>query len=176
MAPIVRFLLSFFLASTAAACTGKQAAEGTGGDTAEFPPIYGKTLDGEYLHIRDLEARAVLVNVWATWCAPCRKELPTLEKIHRTYRDRGLAVLGVSVDGAGDRGAVASMVKSFGLTYPIVLDPSAKVTTVLGVSGYPASFLFDGQGRQLWRRDGMIFEEDAELASQLAAALGPAAP
>ncbi len=170
-------LLSAFVALAAGACQGKGkgAAGGqAGASEAEFPAIYGKTLDGSYLHVRDLDAKAVLVNVWATWCEPCRKELPALEKLYRTHRDRGLAVLGVSVDSARDRDEVAAMVERFGLTYPIVLDPSGRVTTVLGVSGYPTSVLLDATGRQVWRRDGMIFDEDAELTSQIAAILATA--
>jgi len=174
--PRVALLIGALLAtSTAPGCEGKNKGPAAAAEAA-FPPIFGKTLGGEYLHVADLGAKAVLVNVWATWCGPCRKELPTLERVYRAYRDRGLVVLGVSVDGARDRDAVARMVERAGLSYPVILDPSAKVTTVLDVSGYPASFLFDAHGRLVWRRDGIIFEQDSDLDSQLAALLatGPA--
>lgn len=93
--------------------------------------------------------RAVFLNFWATWCPPCREEMPTMERVYRDYQARGLEILAVSID-AGTEAAVASRVRTFlaelSLTFPAVLDSQGDVVRAYRLRGLPTSFLIDRQG------------------------------
>jgi cytochrome c biogenesis protein CcmG, thiol:disulfide interchange protein DsbE len=114
------------------------------------------TLDGARLTPETLRGRVVLVNVWATWCGPCRAEMPLLERMYARHRGAGFVLLGLSVD-AGGAEAVRAYAGRRGVTYPIaVVGPGGG--RALGVRGYPTSFLVG--------RDGVVRHE----------VLGPLAP
>ncbi|MDC0720007.1 TlpA family protein disulfide reductase [Nannocystis bainbridge] len=167
------------------ACEGKPGAGATartGGAApvlalgAPVPAFAGTTLRGEPLSLADLRGRVVLLNVWATWCDPCREELPDLQALHVRHEPEGLTVVGVSTDAARDARTLRNMVAGFGLTYPIVHDERNVVSGPFQVIGYPASYLVDRAGNLRWRRDGRIPTGDPELAAALAAALAEPAP
>ncbi len=173
-----RWARAILIASLVVACEGKsretmpssRVAQGIGvGTTA--PPLVGKTLDGEPFDLADLRGTVVLVNVWATWCAPCRHELPELVRLHHMYGERGFAVVGVSVDARRASGALRAMVRELEIDYPIVVDPDQKAVEPLGIRGYPTSILVDREGTVRWRRDGIIEVDDADLGPAIAAAL-----
>ena len=103
-------------------------------------------LSGEQLNISDLKGRVVLLNFFATWCPPCRDEMPAIEEVFQTYRDKGFVVLGISRDEDG-RKAVEPFVKEFSLTFPVVLDPEMQVFQLYFVRGIPVTYLLDRQGR-----------------------------
>jgi len=115
------------------------------------PNIKMSTLDGKSVSLYDLmknpkgQGRVVIMDFWATWCPPCRQEVPHLQKLHDTYADKGLAVVGVSVDrgGAGD---VKPFVKENKVTYTILLDSQNQAAPVYGVRGIPATFIIDKKG------------------------------
>jgi len=113
----------------------------------------------------------VLANVWATWCPPCKKELPELARLHRAYAPQKFTVLGVNVDAESFDGKVQRMVQSFDLPYPNIRDPRSSSTTPFGVRGYPTSVLLDGQGAIIWRRIGEIRPNDPELSQAIEGAL-----
>ena len=98
---------------------------------------------------RVVGARAVLLNFWATWCPPCREEMPTMERACRDYQAQGLEILAVSID-AGTETAVALKVRAFfaelKLTFPAVLDSQGDVVHAYRLRGLPTSFLIDRQG------------------------------
>lgn len=98
---------------------------------------------------RVLGQRAVLLNFWATWCPPCRAEMPTMERAYRDYKARGLEILAVSID-AGSEAAVAARVNEFmadlKLTFPAVLDPKGDVVRTYRLRGLPTTFLIDRKG------------------------------
>jgi cytochrome c biogenesis protein CcmG, thiol:disulfide interchange protein DsbE len=173
-------LVAIALALLALACQGKSGDDGTGttatsrGLGTAAPALVGKTLEGEPFALEDLRGQVVLVNVWATWCAPCRHELPELRRLYHAHRERGLAVVGVSVDARRALGALRGMVEEFELDYPMVFDPEQRAIAPWGIRGYPTSVLVDRQGIVRWRRDGMIQVDDDELAAALSAALAGA--
>ena len=101
-------------------------------------------LDGKTYSLSALRGRVVLVNFWATWCPPCRKEMPDMEKLYRAFEKKGLLVLAVSDE---ERDTVAGFLQSQGYTFPILLDPGHKVHAAFGVEGIPKSFLFNREGR-----------------------------
>jgi peroxiredoxin len=88
----------------------------------------------------------VLLNFWATWCMPCRQEMPSMEKLWQKFRDKGLVIFAVSTDEGGP-GRVRSFVKRLKLSFPVVLDPDSKVSDLYQVSGLPVSYLIDREGR-----------------------------
>ena len=100
-------------------------------------------------------APLTLVNVWATWCGPCREEFPELEAIHRQYGPRGLRVVGVSIDH-GDDDAVREFVAAEGATFTIARDPDGRVRDAFMSLGVPESYLIAPDGTLLWRGIGAI--------------------
>lgn len=111
------------------------------------------------------------INVWATWCKPCMRELPELATLHREHAPQGFTVLGVSVDKRQMLGKVRSMVTSYQLEYPMLFDPESQAIGPWQIAGYPTSVLVGRDGTIRWRRDGMIHPDDPELEKQLEAAL-----
>ena len=103
-------------------------------------------LSGNSIRLAELKGNVVLVNFFATWCAPCRDEMPTLEKVFRTYQNKGFLVLGVAGDSKGQE-VVEPFVKKYGVTFPVVLDAENVVQRQYGVRGIPAVYLFDRQGK-----------------------------
>jgi cytochrome c biogenesis protein CcmG, thiol:disulfide interchange protein DsbE len=127
-------------------------------------PEYSATaLDGESVSLADHHGRLVLLNVWATWCPPCRDEIPALQELHERYVARGLDVVGVSIDGRGERDNIRGFLDGFGVTYPIWLDPGERVTSVFRTQGVPTTFLINRDGTLLWRHVGPVTADHAEL-------------
>ncbi|HVR38535.1 MAG TPA: TlpA disulfide reductase family protein [Thermoanaerobaculia bacterium] len=137
---------------------------------SQFPDYTATRLDGSAFDIKDERNSVVLVNVWATWCGPCRVEIPELQQLHDRYASRGFKVIGVSVDNSG-----AEIVKPFTemakMTYPIVVDPDEKITGVLNISVLPTTVLLDRKGRILWKKFGAIEKNNAELKQAIEKAL-----
>jgi peroxiredoxin len=103
-------------------------------------------LGGMPIRLSDHRGNVVLLNFWATWCPPCRAEMPSMEKLYQVYRERGLTILAISSDVSG-RTAVEPFVRKRGLTFPILLNPERDVFAQYGVRGLPTSYLVDRRGR-----------------------------
>jgi peroxiredoxin len=101
-------------------------------------------LDGKQYSLASLKGRIVLLNFWATWCPPCRKEMPDMEKLSRKYESKGLTVLAVSDE---KRETVEGFLARNPYTFPVLLDPDRKVNTAFFVEGIPKSFIFDREGQ-----------------------------
>jgi peroxiredoxin len=104
------------------------------------------SLAGSTVRLSDHHGRVILLNFWATWCPPCRAEMPSMGKLYQAYRDRGLVILAVSTDRTG-RSVVESFVRERGVTFPILLDPEGESFAEYGGRGLPTSFLVDRRGR-----------------------------
>jgi cytochrome c biogenesis protein CcmG/thiol:disulfide interchange protein DsbE len=109
------------------------------------PEFRVQTLDGDTLSMQGLRGKVVLVNVWATWCLPCRVEMPMLESTWRRHREAGLVLLGASVD-RGEISAVREFVTSRGITYPVAVVDQGVIDALGGVRGYPTSVLIGRDG------------------------------
>lgn len=137
---------------------GSKAAPEVRPEVGYFAPDFAlPDLDGKTVRLSDFRGKkAVFLNFWATWCPPCRLEMPTMEKAYRTYRADGLEILAISID-AGPKSAVKNFLKEFDLTFPALLDPDMEVLRLYRISGIPASFLVDKEGiirhRELGYRD-----------------------
>jgi peroxiredoxin len=119
---------------------------------ARVPAYAAANLAGDSVRLGDLKGEPVLLNVWATWCPPCREEMPALEQLSKDYAPRGLRVVGVSVDAASDDAAVQDFVRENGITFTILRDRDESVIRLFRAPGVPATFLIgpDGVLRQQW--------------------------
>ena len=130
-----------------------------------------RTLEGEPISLARLRNGPVLVNFWATWCEPCRMELPALNKLDREHKARGLTVIGVSIDAT----KAASEVKAFavrrGVSFQLWHDPRETLSSAFGVQTLPASFLLDSAGKVVWSASGAIASDDAGLATAIESVL-----
>jgi thiol-disulfide isomerase/thioredoxin len=115
--------------------------------TANFaaPDFVLPDLDGRLHQFANLRDKVVFLNLWATWCPPCRLEMPSMERLHRRLQGRPFVLLAVNEDG-DDGNAVLPFVKSLGLTFPILLDQQGRLPPRFGVTGYPETFIIDRTG------------------------------
>ena len=125
------------------------ALEGRGVEVGERVPEYAaQSLTGEEASLEDYLGQVVLVNVWATWCGPCRVEMPSIQASYERYKDRRFTVVAVSIDtGPRYEEKVRAFVDEYELTFPVLLDPEGQITTVLQTIGVPETFVLDRRGR-----------------------------
>jgi cytochrome c biogenesis protein CcmG, thiol:disulfide interchange protein DsbE len=122
------------------------------------PELVATDLLGRKVDLAHLRGKVVAVNFWATWCAPCREELPQLVEAWQAHHDRCLEIVGVAEESARDD--VERM--AGGLPYPVVIDPRAEVLGAWGVKGYPHTFVVDAEGRLRKSFRGAITRADLE--------------
>lgn len=155
------FALLFVVAMVGAAWWGRDQYEPViAGEPA--PDFVASTFDGETRSLDDYRGRVILLNVWATWCAPCRWEMPSMQRLSEALEGTDFEVVAVSVD-AQDQGAVgwggnvggdvAAFVDEYGLTFDILRDPSGLIAETYQTTGLPESFLIG--------RDGVIYKKVA---------------
>jgi len=101
-------------------------------------------LEGPPVDLEKLRGRVVIVNLWASWCAPCIEEMPALERLHRKLKDEGVVVLGVSADA--EEKAIRGVLAKQPLTFTILRDPEGKMADKYHATGYPETFLVDKEG------------------------------
>jgi cytochrome c biogenesis protein CcmG, thiol:disulfide interchange protein DsbE len=151
------------------------ACGGDGAETAdqESAPEYStRTLDGDPVSLADLRGEVVLLNVWATWCAPCRQEIPELQALHEAHADEGLRVVGVSVDNRSVEPQIREFIDQVGMTYDVWWDPDQTAVSTFDAMGVPLTVLIDREGRITWRHLGAFERGDPELIRAVDAALG----
>ncbi|MEJ2559593.1 MAG: TlpA disulfide reductase family protein [Anaerolineae bacterium] len=109
-----------------------------------------QTLDGRSVKLSDYRGQVILLNTWASWCPPCRAEMPDLEAYYREHKEDGFVVLAVN-DEESDS-TVANFIQAQGFTFPVLLDSDGKVMSQYGVRGLPTSFFIDRSGmvRGVW--------------------------
>ena len=152
---------------------GKGVDRGHAGKPA--PEVTFKDPDGGDISLSDFRGVPVLVNLWATWCAPCIKELPTLEKLSDAHLDDGqLGVIAVSQDMA-PQGSVTAFLNSHQLDgLGAYHDPQMALSGAVGAQILPTTILYDGQGKEVWRYVGDLDWTSAEAKVLLAEAAKPA--
>jgi peroxiredoxin len=150
-----------FVAIAIAGCgaTGDQAPEGISeGNRARDFTL--ETLDGTRVSLKDYRGQVVLINFWATWCPPCRAEIPALETAYRARQDDGFVVLGISVEESRD--TVWPFVGEFAMTYPVLLDEAGRVFQIYRVLGLPMSVVLDREGVIQARHVGFLSAEQLD--------------
>lgn len=128
---------------------------GVGPVVGETPAFEVETLDGALVTPENLEGRVVVVNFWATWCAPCRLEMPALQELHQRYAGNGLVVLGLSTD-AGGEGVVRRFLDEQGYTFPVAMADGGVRRAFGGLPGIPTTFLIDRSGTVRHRVIGLF--------------------
>lgn len=119
----------------------------------DAPGFEVRTPEDGALRLADFKGRVVFLNFWATWCEPCREEMPSMERLYRTYKDRGLVVLAVSLDSQG-ASVVRPFLKQFKLSFPVGLDPRMAVRERYGVWAVPSTFIIDRAGKRVLFANG----------------------
>jgi len=137
---------------------------------ATMPPYQATTLDGAPFDLAGERGKVVFLNLWATWCGPCRREIPELETMHAKYAARGFEVVGISLDESG-ADVVRPFVKEQEIKYPIVLDPANKAASLLQTTMLPTSIVIDRNGKIVWRHIGALIGPDATLGAAIEKAL-----
>ena len=135
------------------------------------PDYMAVGLDGDTVRLTDLRGEVLVLNVWATWCHPCREEMPALQALHETYRDRGLRVVGVSIDGRSSSGLIPGFLEEVGVTFPILVDPQERVVRSFTTIGVPETFLIGRDGTFLHRQVGPFDPLAPEYRARIDAAL-----
>ncbi len=107
-------------------------------------------LNGQKVSLFDHRGKVVLVNVWATWCPPCRDEMPSMQKLYERFKGKNFEILAVSIDFKG-RDIVAPFMQELNLTFPALLDPNGSMKRLYGITGVPESFIID--------KDGIVVEK-----------------
>ncbi|MDR2185584.1 MAG: TlpA family protein disulfide reductase [Treponema sp.] len=132
-------------------------------------PDFSLPLTGEAkISLADLKGKAVFLNFWATWCGPCRAEMPSMEALYRRYRDRGLEILAVNV--REDRETAAAFMDQFRLSFPAALD-SGGVSRRYGITAFPTTYIIDREGLIISRIVGSIDWDTPEISAAFAALL-----
>ena len=136
-----------------------KAASSKGAAGAAAADFRLKDLSGKELKLSDYKGQVVVLNFWATWCGPCRAEIPSFVKLRQQYRERGLEVIGISLDEV-DLEGVAGFASRFGIDYPIVMGTRETVEAYGPMNAIPTTYFIDRQGRTASRHLGtMSFDE-----------------
>lgn len=166
-----RFVMLAMAVTVAAACEVPEPLD----VGAPAPPFTAMTLDGAETGSADLLGAPYLLNIWATWCAPCREEMPELQELHDTYADQGFQVVAVSVDNRNDRDQIVAFMEEFGLDFPIWHDPTWAIQDTYLLLGLPGSFLIDAEGRIVRKWPGWFHPMEEDVQEDVRALLGSGA-
>jgi cytochrome c biogenesis protein CcmG/thiol:disulfide interchange protein DsbE len=120
------------------------------------------SLDGDEFSLSDYQGDVVLVNFWATWCAPCQAEIPDFEAVYRSHKDRGFVILGVNQQEAPQ--VIEPFVAELEMTYPVLLDPRGDLMKDYRILGMPTSLLIDREGVIQLRHTGIMTASELENA------------
>jgi len=137
------------------------------------PDFELKSLDGTQVRLSDYRGKAVLLNFWATWCAPCKIEMPWFVDLQKQYAPQGLQVIGVAMDDSGED-TIAKFARQMGVNYPVLIGKEAVGDAYGGVEFLPTTFFIDRQGKVVDRVFGLVSHSDIE--DDVKKALGPGSP
>ncbi len=154
------FLVGTLVTLSVCGCSGQEDHNGPASRAA--PDFALKDLNGGICRLAELRGKVVVLNFFATWCGPCRQEIPGFVRLYERFRDKGLEIVGVSLDQEGEA-VLRPFVKHYGITYPIVLGTREVVLDYGGIKGIPTTFLIDQNGTIsnyfVGLRPGYVIEE-----------------
>lgn len=128
------------------------------------PDFTLKTLEGKEIRLSSLKGKVVLINFWATWCPPCREEMPLFERVYKKYRDKGFEILAISTDSSQEQ--VRKFIRDFKVSFPVLMD-DGNVSNLYMIQGLPTSFLLDREGKIVKVKLGKYTEVERDLKELL---------
>lgn len=134
----------------------------------EAPNFTTEMLDGKKVGLQDFRGKVIFLNFWASWCTPCREEMPAMEELYQAFKDKGFVVVAVNVKEPQRQ--AATFVKELKVTYPILLDPKGEVSVLYGAWALPLTYLIDRKGMVVGRAFGprtWAGKEARQLIAQL---------
>lgn len=159
--------MALLFASGGCARSGDLRAPAIG---AAAPAFAAMDLTGAPVQLSALRGHVVVLNVWATWCLPCRAEIPQLEALHRRVASDSVVLVGVSVDAPGSGAEVQEFLTAQGVSYPVWLDPEHRFSLAFLTNGVPETFVIDRQGIIRHRVIGALPRGDTTLLAAVRAA------
>ncbi|HEV8553747.1 MAG TPA: TlpA disulfide reductase family protein [Casimicrobiaceae bacterium] len=145
-------------------------------ETRPVPATRFQDSSGRQLTLADFKGRVVLLNIWATWCSPCRKEMPTLDRLQAALGGPSFEVVALSIDRDG-MGIVRSFYDEIHVqSLAVYIDPSAEAMQTLSIIGVPTTILIDASGREVWRRLGPETWDAPDMVAMLRETIAQATP
>jgi peroxiredoxin len=156
---------SVLLATLLLATAGPACAAAPPAASAPAPDFTLPARDGGNVQLSALKGQVVMINFWATWCGPCRQEMPLLEQIHAKFEPLGFTLLGVNVEP--DSATATAWLKGMPVTFPILFDTKNAVAERFGVMGMPSSVFVDREGRVRYVHRGYKPGDEAQYADMI---------
>ena len=139
----------------AVALLGAAMAVALGSCSSEAPNFSLRTAEGKTIELQNLQGKVVVINFWASWCPPCRSEIPGLLEVYRKYRPKGLEIVGISLDRDGWR-KVSPLVRELNIDYPVVMGNDDVVHAYGGIRSIPTTIIIDRDGKIIYRVVGLL--------------------
>lgn len=172
LAPLRGLTVAGIAVAWLAACGEGGTRAPVAGDPA--PSFSAVTLEGDSVGRDDLLGAPYMLNIWATWCAPCRQEMPELQELHDAYANQGFRVVGVSVDDRSSRDQIRAFADDLGITFPLYHDTSWQIMDAYFLPGLPGSFLVDANGTIVRKWTGPFRPMAADVQADVRTLLAPA--
>jgi len=128
------------------------------------PDFSLKDLNGKKFGLTQFKGKVIFLNFWATWCSPCKEEMPSMEVLHQQFKEKNFILLAISVDYGGQK-PVKEFINKYQYTFPVLLDPKCKTLDLLQVKGIPTTFLIDKKGRMVGKAIGPRDWKSPEVVS-----------
>jgi thiol-disulfide isomerase/thioredoxin len=125
------------------------------------------SMAGKPVSLDQFKGQVVMINFWATWCGPCRTEMPILEKLHAKYKPMGFTMIGVNVEP--DSSLAAKWLQTTPVSFPILFDTKSEVSKLYSVAGMPSTVIIDRKGNQRWLHRGYKPGDENEYLNQIRA-------
>lgn len=127
-----------------------------------------KTTENEWVNLQDLQGEKVTVlDFWATWCKPCLNAMPKINEIYNGFKDKGVNIIGVSVDSPRNHAKVKPLIYSLGLNYPVVFDMDEDLTTEMNVVALPTLCILNKEGKLVYVHEGFTPGDEAKIKDEI---------
>lgn len=174
------FCLSVILVLLFSLCLTAEEGEGDLFSKIRINPIKGdkkapdfslKDLNGKKVELKQFKGKILFLNFWATWCGPCKEEMPSLEVLHQQFKEKSFVLLTISVDYEGEK-PVQEFINKHRYTFPVLLDPKCETLDLFEIKAIPITFLVDKKGKMIGKAIGPRDWKSPEVVSLLNLLIG----